>query len=558
MKHFTFLSMMAAVMILCGMPVMAQDVSDEETEVRLVSVRPSETAATIVGSVDLTFNMQPTPNKACAEPARFYIEGELESSVYSSSGSVQMFGEGMAQEEVIIAFTRYPIKTPGEYKVTIPAGFFTFKNGTLQNDEIELSFTIPHPMPMTVIPSTGYYKDVPTTFIITIPGAKEIKINELVKDSDGLGVLAFFASDGSYDIVEETLTAEVVGNRIFINVIRAKDSFTEPFIYDLMVPVGAFTVTYEDGSVKDNSAYSFKYIISRIPRPDVTPAPGRVTSLQEVTLSFDENLDITFNRWLINPSLYSIDAQGNADSRILSFPLATPSDWVNGSTELTFKTANAYSVPGNYRLKVGASSFSCNGRLDEENPDVMTVAWANCDYWYDYTIIESPTIIKIPEGEEKFPTLKTGDMLNLWLPYALPGEVSINPAVKPYIADVFEDELSQYSVTLSFEDGVAVQSEDAGVYVKAEITPPVTAAGEYALFVPAGALETADGSRSSLYFRSFKVDPTVDVDAVTVSDPVVDVYSVDGVCVAHNILGSQINELPKGLYIVKGRKVLVK
>ncbi len=561
MKQISPKRMLTGILLLTGTTMMAQET------VELVSTRPMEGAVTTTGSITLNFNLVPSVNSSCTETAKFYIGDKEESSVKSTSYYVQMGTEGMAETEVTISFTKAPIRETGDYKITIPEGFFTFANGTLQNPEYEFNFNIPSPMTMYVSPSPGYYTAVPNNFIIQIPGAKEIKINKLEKDSDGLGVIYFDTQEELYTLADETLEVFSVGNRVFINVPH-NDSFTMPYLYDLSLPVGALTVTFEDGTVKDSSAKLYRYIIPRIPFPSILPEEGKYTSIKDLTIYFPEEDDITFDRFLATPSIYKTNDAGEATERVASFDMVTPATEVKGKRALNFSLNSIFDAPGKYKIKIGRSSFVANGYFEFEGEFQKGSAWNNCDYYYDLTIVESTALIQTPEGdvENKVKELST---VTMYMPNTTLDNVSINPDVKkPYIADDFDRQLTQYQVEIELSSSpLYSHSQDAfrraegdkeGVWVNATITPAITAPGYYTLYIPTGYLQTSDGSKSPIYYREFQVDPSVSMEGVNLNDALVNVYSIEGVCVARGIKSTALTDLPKGLYIVNGRKLVIK
>ena len=48
------------------------------------------------------------------------------------------------------------------------------------------------------------------------------------------------------------------------------------------------------------------------------------------------------------------------------------------------------------------------------------------------------------------------------------------------------------------------------------------------------------------------------INTIATADEMIDVYNVLGVRVAHNIKASDVNNLEPNIYVVKGRKILVK
>ena len=50
----------------------------------------------------------------------------------------------------------------------------------------------------------------------------------------------------------------------------------------------------------------------------------------------------------------------------------------------------------------------------------------------------------------------------------------------------------------------------------------------------------------------------VDAAIVDAADQPVDVYNVSGVCIAKGVAPADLAKLPKGVYVIKGRKIWVR
>jgi hypothetical protein len=89
---------------------------------------------------------------------------------------------------------------------------------------------------------------------------------------------------------------------------------------------------------------------------------------------------------------------------------------------------------------------------------------------------------------------------------------------------------------------------------------PLEEAGVYTFTLPAGTFVFADGeSLDEIEFTYTVVPETSGVDSVAAANSeLVDVYSIDGVCVLRGAEKSNVSSLAPGVYLVNGKKVLVR
>lgn len=514
-----------------------------------VSISPTPGVVTSVIIVQLKFDAVPSPNLACNQPAKLYFNDNLKYEIYPASSMVQFGIEGMADNDILICFTRTPEKTVGTYKVEIPEGFFTFNGGQDRSEAVECVYTIPTAVLASVSPAGGYFTEIPNLITLTYKGATSIEVIELEENEDGRGVILFDTPDDS--LKPENII--VNGDKVML-VIPSDNYFTRKGNYSIELPSGAFKITMPNGEERINSYQLVRYYIPVIPYPHADPAPGPVTSLEKVTLYFTEEEDVTFDRLMLSPSLFTI-VGGEKGERMVSFSLGVPLTEVRGSRSLTFNcNAGDFHTLGTYRLLISKSGFAAYGYLDQDNPDYPSVYWSGCDYYWDYTIVPSFATITPAYAEEE-PAFGSVSELVFSLPYA--SEAEVNPDVKASVHDMFDRELP-YEVELE----VRSKTRAAGdLELVAKISPAVTEKGVYTLIIPAGALKVNGEESSKLSYLDFSVDPALEDTTYVgeISDnPLVDVYSIDGTLVLRGASADAIATLPCGLYIAGGKKYIVR
>lgn len=509
------------------------------------SAYPAPGVVEKVGSLNLFYPSVPSPNKECATPAFYYKNGEVKNQLSPLSGMVQMGTEGMSANQVLLSFVSRPDTDEGEYKITIPEGFFTFNDGQDVSAAMVLEYRILPTVRSQVSPAGGYFTEIPNMITVTFPDAKEIVINELEKNEDGRGVILF-------DTPSDQLEPEsyiVKGNKVMM-MIPSTEYFTVKGNYSIEIPYGAMTLTMEDGSERTNGYILVHYYIPVIPYPKASPAPGNVTDLNEITIYWDEEDEITFDRLMITPSLYIME-NGVKGERIGIYPCTTPQMEVRGHNALTFRnTAGEFRRLGDYRFIISHSAFAAAGYIDDANPDIKTVLWSGCDYIWDYTIVPALSTIK-GDYEEAEPAFGKVESLEFVLPYA--NTVELNPDAKAEVHDMFDRKLS-YEVDLRLEENTRAE----GYKLVADIYPAIEKEGNYTLIIPAGAVTVNGSEQNAVAFLDFKVDPSLTGVDMADADATVDVYGIDGSLVAKALPASSLTLLPRGLYIAAGRKVIIR
>lgn len=508
------------------------------------SVYPAPGVVEKAGTINLFYPSAPSVNRQCATPAVYTKDGKMKNEVLPTSGMVQMGNEGMSANQVLICFVSAPDSEDGEYTITLPEGFFTFNEGADVSAAMTLKYTIMPTARCQVSPATGYFTEIPTMVTVTFPDAQSVVVNPLEKNEDGRGVILF---DTPTDQLEPD-NVIVKGNKVML-MIPSTEFFTAKGNYSIELPFGAFTVTLADGTERTNAYTLVHYYIPVVPYPKASPAPGNVTDLTEITLYWDEEDEVTFDRLMITPSLYTFD-NGVKGERIGIYPCTTNQLEVRGHNSLTFRnTAGDFRRLGSYRFIMSRSGFSANGYLDDENPDIKTVLWSGCDFVWDYNIVPALSTIE-STYEESEPTFGEVETLEFKLPYATTAE--LHPEAVAEVHDMFDRKLP-YEVLLTLEE--TGTRADNGFTLRADIFPAITKNGFYTLIIPAGAV-TVNGTESSpVAFLDFNVDSSLTGMGDIATEGTVDVYSIDGRIVAKAMPVSALSSLPKGIYIAGGKKI---
>ncbi len=250
----------------------------------------------------------------------------------------------------------------------------------------------------------------------------------------------------------------------------------------------------------------------------------------------------------------------------------------DGTLPAQIKAGEPYTVEFEFEIPETADAENliliANFNYHKENKGSVPFPSLNVDFT-DLEYVDCPeeslTFITTPkpqEGEIVSNIVSELDSVIMFLPNATMDQISLNPDMEePYITDKDNKVLSEYMVELELSETPQTESERTiryadedgkGLYLTAHIIPSIKDQGIYTLNVPEGLFLGEDGSKSPLYTREFEVNPMVSVDGISVNESLVNVYSIDGVCIAKDLNVNNLNELPKGLYIAKGRKIIIK
>lgn len=374
---------------------------------------PAEGTVTEMGSCRIYYPGVPNPNPDCVEPAILSRDGVVLQEVVNTSGQIQRF---IMQSDncYTILFYSQMITTPGHYKVYVPEGFMYFESesGKILSSEVNLEYVIPMPKTFTIDPPTGYVKEMPNRITITFDGVKEIVDNKTPLGLDDVGGIRF---DSPMWFLLPDVTIE--GNKLILTcdeskvetgetpdqgesqrapMTRAADEvtyFTYPGEYMLEIWPANLTFTMEDGTISGPDKMRLIWYLPNIDVPSITPAPGEVESLSEVTVTLQGS--DKFGMFNSQPCVYALDDAGEKNGRVAVCSRETGVVRKWNTNSITFTLNNEVTKPGEYLLSISKSSFAIQG----PGNSMMTDIWNNVPYEYHYTIKGNPSGVEtLPEN----------------------------------------------------------------------------------------------------------------------------------------------------------------
>lgn len=518
----------------------------------LMATYPEQGVVEQMGFISLTFAGVPRANKACTAPATISRDGVVLAELPTSNGAkIQGGVEGEAPEHVTLVFApvREPYYEPGEYEVYIPGGFFLF-GGNEASNEIKLKYTINPVIPAVFDPAPGIVEEIPSRITLTYEGVKSIKVNELKENEEGTGVIRVYTFVKAFEHnIDPVVTTE--GNKVTFDLGQAYDAKGR---YALVVPMGAFDLTLDNGKVYTSSSFNNDYIIPTIPEPTVNPAPGTVTAddLKKITLTLPEGF--TYEMFAGTPGMYTVNPDGTRGKLVVSYDRTEDPEKpgklisVRGLTSVPFVPKSEWTPePGaTYMLSMGKSCFACL------LPD-GTSSWNDCGYTYIYKIPEAPKYTGLTPDYESGYTL--AELADINATFFDAKEVAVDPAAAAEPIAVINEETAAETGSLI---SATLRQGELNQEVTFTCTPAITDEGIYTFTIPEGYF-TVDGLKSAALTLTYNVVPDSGVDGIADGMPAVaDVYTADGIRVLRDATPAQVSALPAGLYIYGKRKVIVR
>ena len=354
-----------------------------------VDLAPSEYPLGIQ-MISILFTEDVSVNPNCTAEACIYLEGE--------ETPIQKVGVAGAttdfeQKNMGCLLFPYSCKSNGNYRVTIPEGFWALegeKRG--YNDALDLHYSILNPQ--RVSPAPTVMKEL-SEFRLEFPDYDVVKLLNPTKIE-----LFKVSSDDKYPLSVKVGTNEdgTPANFLLINLYTP---ITQPGEYCLYVKKEAAEAIYYGGShekpepavitTEPNIEALYRYTVSQIDAPTITPAEGVIESFGTFELSVPEGADF----WFLNDRAVNLIYKVNDDGTLAHDPsYRLKCQRIEGTDKILLTIVENGAVEGsvtpqtgNYALQLAAGLFSgsWNGEFVNSAPFV---------YYYD--VIGNTSSIKLP------------------------------------------------------------------------------------------------------------------------------------------------------------------
>lgn len=488
-------------------------------------------------------------NRSAAGYAVLRKDGEILKQVPASNLVDVYTYEGMDKTEkgnLHICFFRNqsttPAKQPGKYTVDVPAGFFTYADGT-PGEAVSVNYTIAQGAEFTVWPATSPNVTAAFSAIrLTFPKGAEISYTPSgTPGAEGSTCLYMYCLQDAK--TKYTLDVTVEEN---VLVCRFSPEASNPAIYQLDIPIGALSYKL-NGKTVAVEAQTLSFDVHKITEGlEIKPEPGEYAEFPSFAVMANSNgvpteYQAYFEIKVPDPITFVlmgtpelapvVDGVAVKDPKNQRFRALLSSDdkcrlvLVNADINLQ-KTPNTLRpVPGEYALIIPKNLFSdANGR----NTEMEFRFTVPVPETYDFNIepatdksVKELSRIVITFPDAKAISWKVGNYVNIY------------------------SAITSYLLLPTCKDNQLI----------IDIPSPLVEAGVYNLTAPG---LFVDGEQRAVDVQ-YTVDPAAGpsaVDQLDGEEEYVTVYNMTGIKLLDCAERSMLEQLPAGLYIVNGRKVI--
>lgn len=347
-----------------------------------------------------------------------------------------------------------------------------------------------------------------------------------------------------------------------IRLVFTTKRYTDPGKYTVKVPAGF--CTFNDGA-DISAATEFEYIIPRNPDMTIVPAEGYANEIpREFKLTFDGVREIILHECSTDAdgigvlAIYSPEdtyypamrVEGNVLTMVAIDPAGEGSGTFNELPEdYDVSQLVPFKDPGKYTLAIYPQNLTLV--LDDGTefvPAPINFNWYIANVPYP-ELTPAPGVVK--ELTELIISLPGDDTFGMFM--GAPGVYAVKE----------NGELGDRVSATQRPTGVVRGSKSVTYTLNAPVTEP----GKYAVKISKSSFSVqgsgqsmADDTFNSIDFVFYyEVDPeggTLDVQGVGVDAAGFTVWTASGILVGRNLDTAQFDRLPKGLYIVNGKKII--
>lgn len=516
-KFFTFV---AAALVAFTMNAQFATVSPAEGEV-LLSINESG-----ISGMNFTFSEKAEVNRDANKFVTLLHNDEPIAMVPASNTKQISFDSavfGVWQVAFFLSANKAAMQ-PGDYKVVFDEGLFLLGEDKRPMPRTELNYFIKAPQ-YSITPEGGQ-KMMSLQDFTLIFNCKEVRRNP-EKHVAFFDVYAVSSDGETFEYI--TPTEDIDKNIVYLFL---TNEVTNPGTWRLEVEAGAYILVMEDGTEVECEEIDETWVVPNYlgGLPTVDPAPGDIEYFPgEIYLHLPEGLYVN-NVNSMEPSwIWSVDENGQLAEKVARYQGFKV---MNDLTVVRLVNLNGADTkftpaPGKYRLVTGQMLYSVIGKVGYQSS--MT---------YNYNVVDnSVNYIITPDPSEPVASLN-----DICIEFPDADEVEVINSNYSWLSN----SLSNYQFWPSVE----------GNTVKFHTAVDVTYPGQYTLLCNATTI-AVEGVYISINPVFTVTGDAEGVDKVSAELPeVFDIYSIDGTLVRHN--ATSIADLPKGLYIAAGKKIIVK
>lgn len=551
MKKFLQLAVAFAATVALSAPICAADAPFDGEKYETVNL---EAVPDGVSNYE-NYSNRWTINRSCKEFATLVRNGHILKQVPASNvRDVYTFEEFSKTESGSLHVTFYsnqattPAKYTGYYTVIIPAGFLFAPDGT-PNDEIRANYYVNN-SEFIAEPATGSTVETLSKITLTFPDALTLSYSGTPCDYE-------FVPYGSALGDDETapdnskISPSIEGN---VATFTFPQPITTPGRMMLTLNTGTFTTTYAEGPESSRNFFGGITIVVSGTNTDqqdwtVTPAEGTYTGFASSEVEGTQTataggyqayfiVNVPEGRTTKTLLMSPIKFMNDASSTTLNKQMLPDKSGIclYSSTYKLWREKNTFvPAPGDYELVIPKDLITLDD--DTKNPELR----------FKYTIIDAS------EGDDTRYTVSPD-------PYAV-----VESPLAEIVIDFPEAEKVVWTpghyANIACGDieyvGTGKVSDETPNKLIITIPGDLNLDGVYNVTVPSAAL-TVDGRSCPLSFTYTLELKTNSVEEVAASADSFDVYTLDGVNVASGVNADTLKALAPAIYVVNGKKVIVK
>lgn len=314
-------------------------------------------------------------------------------------------------------------------------------------------------------------------------------------------------------------------------VVSFNNEITENGTYTVVVPEGMFNLdlTAQGFNTKSNREATFNLTVDNGDNPmpsinvSINPVPGEVASLKDFDLIFND----------------ANEAGWGDGFPTLTYPDGTVvkiknQDFGNGLNELTLSLDEEITAPGEYILTLPAASVNLDGTPTDK------------DYSFVYTIAEA-------DNEKYTVTPEVGNVTSLQtidVIFDSHSEISFGSG-NPSLTDAAGN---SYTVNEGWGPDWDILN-----WATFTIAEEITAEGTYTLTLPAGHINYEDGSSNVKDIKfTWTIGNATAISNIFAAEGNVEIYNANGQLVKRGNASAIKTLAPNKLYIINGKKVIIK
>ena len=495
---------------------------------------------------ELKYNVSPAPGEVTEFPASIRItlpDADMVLPLNDRNPMAEITGpEGYSQKFSAlnkelgntVTITVNPLPTaPGEYTVTIPSDALTDSGDPFEGyADIKFAYTLKgattpelQDADVTIVPAPGDVTEFPSEIKVTY------KDQDFTFPLPDVNPCVTITGPNDYSQKFSALNTDYLADPSNTLTIKVEPVPTAPGEYTVTIPSSAIGNGNEESLDKFYNDVVFKYNLKEAETPvqtanfTVTPDPeaGLYEMFpKEIEVIFPDAKALMSNTGTVGATMKIECAANNISEEVTTDNFIMPNGY-------KFAIDKEYTLPGTYKCSIDFSDFKIY------NQDMSTTNLSVIEF--EYVIGGVTTRVEPAPGF----VAKVSEI-----------NITVTNAQKVELA---EDATITLKNAAGTDMPIETSVKDNVLTVKAN--PEITEAGEYTLAIAAGSLLIDGLAYDKAIYLDYSIKSNA-IDAVFAGETSLDIYGIDGTVVVRKATRDDLRTLSKGIYVIGGKKVIVK